>query len=165
MKQINQKLSPLRWYRSALILAGSPLASNVTLIRRINAGGTGYISFNPNSNFNSLTQASPGDDLIIEAKASAISGAGFSVDNGTEPVNLVPLFPAGQTALPVPIKITPAMAGTYALPATGSGLTNLSYSRGGAALSGTVTLADGDVLTVTATTGSSPAILTLVKQQ
>lgn len=171
--QITKLLTALRWYAAPLTLASSALAGNVRLIRKINAAGNGYSSFNPASNFNSLTVATTGDDLIVEAKPSAITGVGFTINNGSLPVLQRLSFPSDATGYPFPIVIAAGEAGTYVLdPATPqSGLTSISYAKtpaGGVSAGATlpVTLGVGDTLTVTATTGvGTPGFLALITQQ
>lgn len=75
-------------------------------------------------------------------------------------------FPGSQTNFPFPaITIGSAQAGTYALPTVGTGLNNVTYTKNGQAVSGTVTLPANDVLVVTgSTTTVGTGTLVLTKQ-
>lgn len=84
MQQITQPLTPVTWYGPTLVLANAPWKNNVAVVRLINAGGTGYSSFDPAQTFNSLTQVVAGQVLITESLAAAYS-AGYALDNGTAP--------------------------------------------------------------------------------
>jgi hypothetical protein len=172
MMQITKSLTAVRWYGANLPLVGSPLANHVKVVRIINPGGNGFISFNPASGFNSLTQVNTGDDIVVESKTSSISGGGYSLDNGTLPVAQRLSFPAGASTYPFSITPAAGEAGTYKLdsanPATG--LSSITYAKtpaGGTSAPVTlpVTLAVGDTLTVTATTApGTPGFLALITQ-
>lgn len=83
-------------------------------------------------------------------------------------IRLVGNFPASSTNTVLLSVDFPEQAGTYALPTTGSqvvSLTGISFSKGGSGVTGTVTLAQGDILAVTGTTASGVlGKITLIKQ-
>ena len=82
MQQITQPLTPVTWYGPSLVLANAPWKSSVSVVRLINAAGTGYASFDPAQSFNSLTQVVAGQVLTINALPAAYAASGFTIDNG-----------------------------------------------------------------------------------
>jgi len=70
MSTINKKLLGFIFNASALNLSSATFKGNVNVIYGFNAGGTGYISFKPTSNFNSLTQLQPDGVYIVDAKTT-----------------------------------------------------------------------------------------------
>ena len=167
MLTITKKLTRLTWYGPTLVLANASWKASAKLVRRLNTGGTGSDSFNPNSGYNALTQVAAGDIVEVEAVSASPS---FSIDNGVAPtggVSLIARFVANSTALAYPLTIPVGAAGTYALDAANpiTGLTNVSYAKGGAALTFPAALLAGDVITITGTTAAgADGILTLIQQ-
>ena len=109
---------------SPLTLANLPanVKAAIKLIRQVNAGGTGYASFNPAAGVNSLTTApAPTGSLVGQYIIETISASPNVSLPDFEPVagvtgRLIATFPAGQTAITVPMPLVFAdEAGTYAL--------------------------------------------------
>ena len=174
MQTITQALTTVIWYGATLPLANAPWKSSTLIVRQVN--GSGYSSFDPTQQFNSLAQIATGQVLIVESLASAYGGAGYQLDNGTaptapaNPVRLIASFPAGGTS-PAPITLLPSgdQAGTYNLDPNnapvGVSTGAVSYTINGTAASLPFLLAAGNVLIITATTvAGTPGSVTLLKQ-
>jgi len=153
-------LSSQPWYTTA----------NVSKIFAVTANGAGYTNGQPGSNFG-VTQLSPAAAGQRPAAYIIVAKQAFTLDAdtfGASPERLVANFPAGATNTVLVSVDVAKQAGTYALPTTGAqvvGLTSLSFSKGGSAVTGTVTLAVGDTLAVTGTAVAGTAgKLTLIKQ-
>lgn len=174
MIQITKRLTQLVWYGPTAAINTLPWRLSTALIRAINAGGTGFVSYNPALSLNSLSNITTGQIIEVDALPAAFADPGFAIDNGTPPnsagagsVQLVATFPAGKTsAVPMPVLFA-AEPGTYDLDAANPvvGVTNLSYAKAGVAVNLPVTLAAGEVLVATATaaTGQDGRIV-LLKQ-
>ncbi|TDN39263.1 hypothetical protein E4631_15675 [Hymenobacter sp. UV11] len=67
MSSIDKKLLGFIFNASALNLATAPFKNNLNIVYGFNAGGTGYTSFKPSSNFNSLTQLVQDGVYIVDA--------------------------------------------------------------------------------------------------
>jgi hypothetical protein len=67
MSTITKKLSGVLFSGVALKLASAAFKNNLTIVYGFNAGGTGYTSFKPASNFNSLTELVPDGVYIVDA--------------------------------------------------------------------------------------------------
>jgi hypothetical protein len=76
MTSITKRLTPLLYLGEApLVLSSLPanVKSAIKLIRQLNGAGTGYVSFNPASGVNSLTQLISGGaqgHVVIEASSA-----------------------------------------------------------------------------------------------
>ena len=158
--QITKLLTDLVWYGPTTTLSNVAWRTSIKGVRAINPAGTGFISYDPAQTLNSLTSIATGQIIQVSALAAAIQGGGFVLDNGVPPtstgtgaVRLVATFPANQTsAVPLPVLFADE-PGTYALdggnPAVG--VTGLAYAKAGVAVNLPVTLAAGEVLTITGT--------------
>jgi hypothetical protein len=99
MANINKKLTQLLYLGgSPLLLASLPteIKQQIRLIRQINGAGTGYVSFNPVSGVNSLTQVSTGGPqghVTVEAMSN---NPNFTLDSfeswtASTPANNIPI--------------------------------------------------------------------------
>lgn len=154
-------LSSQPWYTQA----------NVSKIFAVTSNGAGYTNGQPGSNFG-VTQLAPAAAGQRPAAYIIVAKQAFTLDAdtfGASPERLVANFPSSPAQNTVLVKIKLAkQAGTYALPTTGSqinGLTGISFSKGGSAIAGTVTLAIGDIVAITATNNTgTDADYTFIKQ-
>ena len=64
---IDKKITQITYTGTTLVLANSSIKNNIVTIYRINDSGLGYLSYSPNSLFNSLSSLSYGDTYLIES--------------------------------------------------------------------------------------------------
>ena len=160
MIQITKRFTQLVWFGPTTAFNTVPWRTSVNIIRTINPAGTGSSSYDPTQGLNSFSSVATGQIIEVDALAVAYQGAGFALDNGTAPatsvvgaVRLVATFPAGKTsAVTMPVLFSDE-PGTYSLDAANPavGVSALAYAKAGVAVNLPITLAAGEVLTVTGT--------------
>ena len=64
---INKKITQLTYTGSNLILNSSSIKNNISTIYTVNDSGTGYLSYNPNALFNSLSTLLYGKVYLIDS--------------------------------------------------------------------------------------------------
>jgi archaellum component FlaF (FlaF/FlaG flagellin family) len=101
MSTISKKLLGFIYNGANTTLASASFKNDVNIIYGFNPGGTGYTSFKPTSNFNSLTQLVQDGVYIVDAKNTGfdIPGATLTVTSTSapsSPLKLVYLTPASQ---------------------------------------------------------------------
>lgn len=151
------------WGGATTDLATAPFKTALTGAYKVNTAKNAFISFRPTSQFNNLPEFETGGVyLLVVASTVTIADALL----GPPASRLVATFPASTTTS-VSMKILAGDEGTYALdpdnPTTG--LTSISYTKGGNTLTLPVALALNDTLIATGTTAQGvEGSLTLIKQ-
>lgn len=84
MITITTPLTRFVWWGPDLPLSEPlPWKSFVTVLRVLNAAGTGHLSYSPASAFNSYLTIRTGD--VLELFVRTVPSGGFDIDNGTPP--------------------------------------------------------------------------------
>ena len=173
---ISKKLTQVLYVGAApLTLSALPsgVRAAIKLIRQVNSGGTGYVSFNPASGVNSLTTAPAKTDtsvaqFIIETISSTPSvnlGPDWALGIAASASRLLLTVVANQTAQNNTFTVASGDEGSYLIEST-TGLASPAYAKNGTAVTTLstmvpVVLAIGDTFSLTSTTNGT---LTLIKQ-
>jgi hypothetical protein len=74
---VNTRLNRFVWYAAGLAVSALPWKGNIRNLRKINAAGTGEVSYDPSKTVNALTTINTGDILTLDSLTT-----GYTIDNG-----------------------------------------------------------------------------------
>lgn len=93
MVTINKRFTDVTWYASGLTLSAlsTTVKAAIDRVEKLNAAGTGKLSWSPTADINSFSAVATGDQLVVVAKTPVTA---FTIDNGT--------LPTGNATVPSP---------------------------------------------------------------